>query len=388
MQSKCVRSKFANLRRDRHQLARMFGAIVLAVTPTAAAVAACDSVSGSAPPHAEAGTIDSDSSLGDDAVADAVSTSDSGIACSITATYYDSGVYLDGGDGAVDIGCIYNLPCGLPPTLQAIGCTIYLTQTDSFDAQIAAGCIIPEEAGCTEGAYTPGPGGAIGVVCADCLGGGGRRPRGLQPARMLAATTPSGAYFAKMAHEEAASVHAFQRMKQELLRFGAPASLVRAAERAAREEIRHASTMQRLARRCGARCPPVRVRHPRVRSLEAMAIENAVEGCINETFGALLMTWQAQHAPTAELRKTFSKIAEDETGHAALSGELAAWSEAQLGDRARARVARARAQAVRTLLQSTKQLENKAFEKIVGWPTAQERSLLIEKMIAALDLSA
>jgi hypothetical protein len=242
LQSRFVSRSRASLLREREHLARIFGAIVLAVAPTSAVLVACDSVS-------DPGTqIDAASDVVTNVVdADPDGALETGIPCAISATYFDSGIYYDSGPdgeaGVLDVGCIYNLPCGLPPTLFPLGCGIYYSDdvdSSSPDAHVFAGCNIGEGSGCTSGSYTPGENGALGIICTDCLGGGGRRPRGLRGLRSVRASTPVGAYFAKMAHEEAASVHAFRCMKQELLRFGAPLRLVSAASRATREEITHA----------------------------------------------------------------------------------------------------------------------------------------------------
>jgi hypothetical protein len=83
-----------------------------------------------------------------------------------------------------------------------------------------------------------------------------------------------------MAHDEAASVHAFTRMQCELERFGAPSTLVRAAARSSGDEKRHARMMAHWARSFGGVAPAPRVRKPRARKLEAIARENAVEGCV------------------------------------------------------------------------------------------------------------
>ena len=53
-----------------------------------------------------------------------------------------------------------------------------------------------------------------------------------------------------------------------------------------------------------------------MRELEAIAIENAVEGCVRESFGALLATWQAKTAGDARVRAAMKRIARDETRHA------------------------------------------------------------------------
>jgi rubrerythrin len=127
-------------------------------------------------------------------------------------------------------------------------------------------------------------------------------------------------YLAKAAYLERASVTAFVRLAEELAAHGAPTRLRRAALRAARDEILHARIVARLAERAGA--PSIdqpRVRAARVRSLAALAIENAVEGCVYETFGAAVGLAQAMTASDAKVRAAMRRIARDEMQHAELA---------------------------------------------------------------------
>src|SRR5262249_33228761 len=139
--------------------------------------------------------------------------------------------------------------------------------------------------------------GGIDIDCATCPGpGGGRAPAGLVQPELPRAGTPLGGYFAALSHLEAASVHAFGRLRRELAAHRAPARLLAAARRAQRDEVRHAHRMARMARRFGG--VPVRPRVAGIppRALDEIAIENAVEGCVRETFGALLAVFQATRA--------------------------------------------------------------------------------------------
>lgn len=180
----------------------------------------------------------------------------------------------------------------------------------------------------------------------------GRRPEGLRSDGTVAGKVPAlGALFAKLAHLEAASVPAFERLAEELAAHGAPERLVRAARRSALEEVRHARRMEALALRHGAGIPEVDVAPFGLRSLEALALENAVEGCVRETFGALLAGWQAQCAEDAAVREALGAIAPDELRHAELSWAIDAWALGRLAPEARARVEAARAQAWRELEQ-------------------------------------
>ncbi len=184
-------------------------------------------------------------------------------------------------------------------------------------------------------------GGATRIECSICTVGG-RRPAGLRRAYAVNARSEVGAYFARQAHLEAASVPAFRRLRDELRAHGAPRDLVRGAERALRDEVRHARVTARLARAYGAEAPPVAVDACDERSLEAMALENAVEGCVREMFGALVAQWQAENADDPVVAAAMRTIARDETRHAALAWAVAHWVEPRLGARARARIEQAR----------------------------------------------
>ncbi|CAM4518378.1 hypothetical protein [Corallococcus exiguus] len=178
----------------------------------------------------------------------------------------------------------------------------------------------------------------------------GRRPEGLCSDGAVVQGTPVlGVLFAKIAHMEAASVPAFERLADELTHHGAPEHLVRAARRSAKEEVRHAEAMASLARRHGASMPELKVDPFQERSLEALAIENAVEGCVRETYGALLAGWQARSAEDAQVRESLSAIAPDELRHAELSWAINAWAMERLSPDSRERVDAARCEAWREL---------------------------------------
>ena len=222
----------------------------------------------------------------------------------------------------------------------------------------------------------PSDGGALLVHCTYNCGPVGRRPAG------LAEPTPSdgcalGQYFAATAHLEAASVHAFRSLARELVAHGAPRHLVAAARRAAREEIRHARLTRQMARAHGSEPTPVAVQPAPSRSLEAMATENATEGCVRETFGALLASWQARTAGDASVRAMMAEIAVDETGHAELAWAIDRWLRPRLGRAARRRVTDARRAAVAKLTAELTQPLPDALAHEVGLPDpARARQLL------------
>ena len=201
---------------------------------------------------------------------------------------------------------------------------------------------------CEQRQFSPPPNAPPLVLCT-YFGpnyGAGRACPGLREP-VTSATTEPGAYFARMAWLEAASVHAFRTLARELDAHGAPRALSCATRRAARDEVRHARVTRALARRHGAR--PARVRPPAarpVRSIAAIAVDNAVEGCVREAFGAVVLAWQARFAADPRVRRELSRIADDEAGHAALAWQIARFVEPKLSPTDRARVARARREAI------------------------------------------
>ncbi|WP_253902863.1 ferritin-like domain-containing protein [Corallococcus exiguus] len=177
----------------------------------------------------------------------------------------------------------------------------------------------------------------------------GRRPVGLQEARAEGHGDARGTWFANAARLEAASVHAFHRLREELALHGAGQALQDAALASAQDEVRHAEVTTRLARRFGAEPPLPSVADVPLRSLREVLFDNAVEGCVRETYSALLAHHQALHAEDAEIREAMARIAEDETRHAGLSWDIDAWAAPRLSDAERSALREARRQALAVL---------------------------------------
>jgi hypothetical protein len=177
----------------------------------------------------------------------------------------------------------------------------------------------------------------------------GRRPAGLIEPDRISGAGPAGTWLARAAWLEAASIHAFVRLAGELEQHGAPQALVRWALLSAQDEVRHTRTMSRLAARHGAFSPVPEVAPPRPRSLEALATENVTEGCVRETWGAVIAEWQSRVARDPEVRAAFAVIARDEARHAALAWAVDRWARTKLDSVACARLDAARQAAAREL---------------------------------------
>ena len=200
----------------------------------------------------------------------------------------------------------------------------------------------------------------------------GRRPAGLVGRRATGGCV-TGRYFASAAYLEAASVPAFRQLATELAVFGAPEQLRLAAERAMRDEIRHARVMTKLARQHGAHVPVVRIRRVGARSLEAFARENAIEGCVKETYGAAIALHQADHANDLVLRTTMRAIARDELRHAELAWQVDRWARMQLAPRASARICSTRLRAADRLIAREQESRDSMLSHTIGVPERTRR---------------
>ena len=384
--------------------------LVLSVATSPLACSASDSVAGG--PDTGASPVDATQPTGSDATSNGQDATQSGSDANPTndggapndATIADSGPdadphgYADSAcdpsflDGAGDGGpCSFfeSLPCGLPPDAATEGCFLGVAQCGILCNQVPTLQRICAVSECLSVDASSIPRNIpLTLECATGLGicgpSIGRRPEGLRDCRPVRRGDAVGALLAEAARLEAASVHAFRRLGSELTSMKAPRSLVRAAERAARDEIRHARVTSRLARRRGALPGCVVVgRGERARTVEAFAIENATEGCVRECFGALVATHQATHAKDPQLAQEMGRIARDETRHAALAWEIARWLSPRLGPASRRRVRQAMTDAVATLRREVA-LTPPAVALELGLPTGREASALVDAFATSL----
>lgn len=273
-----------------------------------------------------------------------------------------------------------------------------VVQDNVCSATVENPCHVPEDAGPMDQAkcaqYCPsndgGPSQAFGCYVSKDADGGrvlychycliGRRPDGLAPCAS-AGGDALGAFFADVSRLEAASVDAFERLEHDLDDHGAPASLRMRARRSARDEVRHAKTTASLASLFGARAGAwsdrPRVEPRRARSLEEIAVENATEGCVRETFGALVGMWQAEHAEDDTIRRAMKTIARDESSHAALSWSILEWSLGELDDEARRRVETALQRAAANLARDVVFEPHPDLRARAGMPSASEAASIV-----------
>lgn len=185
------------------------------------------------------------------------------------------------------------------------------------------------------------------ITCGyDCTG---RRTQGVGPIDARGDGT-TGSILAERATLEAVSVQAFVTLERELAAHGAPPSLLRDARRARRDEVRHTAMMSRLARRYGGRPRSCEVAPPSPpRSLFEVAMENAVEGCVRETYGAVVGLVEGRVSSDPDVRRAMRSIAADECRHAELAWAVARWALPRLTAQEREAVERATQSAVEAM---------------------------------------
>jgi len=164
----------------------------------------------------------------------------------------------------------------------------------------------------------------------DCSEGG--RPflvHGQPRVASLACDVSHDAPWLADAQVEHASVAAFARLSLQLLALGAPVELVRDAQLASLDELRHADFFFDLASRAAGsqlRPGPLDVAGALDDlSLASLIDTNLREGCIGETRAAEHLRRRAEHVANAERKAALLAIADDETRHAALAFRILAW---------------------------------------------------------------
>jgi hypothetical protein len=276
----------------------------------------------------------------------------------------------------------WSLPCGVPAyaTVNA-DCTFPAEQcADLCDYDTATSCQIVGTA-CSDGGVVS-EAGPVQIYCDVCLIGGRRPPR-FRADPSLRARPDLGGHFASLACLEAASVPAFRRMVGELRALGAPRTLVRAAAKASRDEARHARMTTRLSRKFGAHPPSPRLARAPNRSLEALAHDNEIEGCVRETFAAIVLEIQASRARDADVSRVFAQLSRDESHHAALSFAIARWARGRLSPTAVARLDRARLREIDRLDAAIGQAP-KILADVAGLPSIAQQRGLVRSLRATL----
>ncbi len=212
----------------------------------------------------------------------------------------------------------------------------------------------------------------------------GRSPEGFVPPLVASWADPVGAWFARAAAFERISISAFVRLAFELASLGAPDSLSRRALESADDERRHDEMMSALARRRGVDVPSFESPELTLRDVRAVAVENMTEGCVRETWSALVACWQSRRCADARAARVFRAIADDETRHAQLAWDVASWLTPRLDEVTRARVRRACDLAVDEVGKEACAEVDPALVVFAGLPSCEESLGLLAELDAQL----
>lgn len=208
----------------------------------------------------------------------------------------------------------------------------------------------------------------------------GRRPEGWVAQGRASSNDTLADHFASMASLEAASVTAFEVLAAELTHYGAPLDLIERMHAAAREEIVHARETTALARLLGAEPELPQIEARPIRTLEEIALDNAIEGCVRETFGAAVGCYQADQARDTRIAELMHQLAADEIGHAALAFDLHLWLMPKLSTAGRARVIAAHVAAIDDLSLELEVEPPRVLRELAGLPGRREAARLFDTL--------
>lgn len=208
----------------------------------------------------------------------------------------------------------------------------------------------------------------------------GRRPAGLAALGRSNTGRAVGDYFAEIAQLEQAAVEAFRIIVFELKRLKAPQPLIEQAVTAYLDEIRHTEQTGALARRFGAEPQSAHFVGSTPRELFEFALDNAVEGCVRETFGAAYARHQASTATDFEVRRVLSQIASDEERHASLSWQMHHWALEQLSVEQRDVITQAQHAAVERLREQVNEPVSDEVRRVAGVPSEAMSLAIIDEL--------
>ena len=217
----------------------------------------------------------------------------------------------------------------------------------------------------------------------------GRRPAGLQSEESLGQSDQTvakniteealqevGSFLAELAYLEEAAVTAFEYLTKELEYHNAPEELIALSKRAIEEEVEHANLMKMLAQSYGFAPVEVKVEPFKIRTLAEMAYDNVKEGCIRETYGALMAFWQSKTAQDEAVQAVMGRIAWEESEHAALSWAIDEWIRPQLTEQEQQTCAKLFEESMKGLEKELQFEPSQIMVQHVGYPTLEAANAL------------
>jgi hypothetical protein len=142
--------------------------------------------------------------------------------------------------------------------------------------------------------------------------------------------------------------------------------------------------MGALARHHGAFRRVPRVAKRATRTLAEIAVENAVEGCVRETYGAVVAVYQSFAAADRRVRAAMKAIATDEARHAALAWRVGAWIDLRLSAADKRHVAKASRAAVEEIGRLIDSDPPASVRRFAGLPAPREARRMFSGLCAGL----
>jgi len=174
----------------------------------------------------------------------------------------------------------------------------------------------------------------IGVVECNAMLTSGRKGRiAMTPTKTNSVSNDWGGYFARAAQEEATAVFSFQEFLAHLHQWDAPDELKDRCQTIIQEEQIHTLMMSALAERHGQESVAIEFPDHKHATPFELALHNALAGCIEETWSAVLAEYQSQKS--ARYTHIFNKIAKDEASHAQFSWDAHQWLLSLLSEKER-----------------------------------------------------
>lgn len=207
-----------------------------------------------------------------------------------------------------------------------------------------------------------------------------RRPSGFH-ATNFSRLSPTAAFYSTALELELVSIAAFKIMHLELSAYGAPSSILARIAEAEVVKRQHTSLLRGIVREVGGIDSGIEVSVDRpLRSLEDIAIENVVEGCVRESFGARVAAVQAERVLDPRHKKVFATIASDELNHAELAWAVHDWIRPYLGAAGATRVEVALLRAIDDLWVDATANYAKELEATAGLPSPTEMRTLLGEL--------
>ena len=215
----------------------------------------------------------------------------------------------------------------------------------------------------------------------------GRKPPGIlefKPQEIRKNQNAVGSLLSRNAAFEAASVIAFEHLREELEFYDAPLSILKKIDAAIVDERRHAIQIAQLAHCYGQTADQFKVTKSVIRSLESIATDNMIEGCIGESWGALVGLHQAVTASDKSIAQVMQVIANEEIEHASLSWEIHAWLFPQLTSQEKERVVIAKQMALLELIKKAQQGTDQYVNQVMGLPEPKTATILAKKLVQSV----